>query len=146
MGSDSNKHVNKRHIYDELNKSIDSFTSCDDYSHSDDDNKKQRQNKKSKKNYKLKYKIKKHKNINDNEINIKFIESSLQVSNFLINNIINKDIGERLLPDTNLLNSLIMYPDLFQNEELQLKNQKEYCDKMIFNGLKKYKKESSSTR
>ena len=141
MGSDSNKHVNKRHIYDELNKSIDSFTSCDDYSHSDDDNKKQKQNKKSKKNYKLKYKIKKHKNINDNEMNIKFIESSLQVSNFLINNIINKDIGERLLPDTNLLNSLIMYPDFFQNEELQLKNQKEYCDKMIFNGLKKYKKE-----
>ncbi len=43
MGNNSNNRANKKHIYDELNKSIDSFTSCDDYSHSDDDNKRKKQ-------------------------------------------------------------------------------------------------------
>ena len=141
MGNNSNNRANKKHIYDELNKSIDSFTSCDDYSHSDDDNKRKKQKRKTKNNYKLKYKLKKHKNYNNNELNIKLIESSLQVSNFLINNIINKDIGERPLPDANLLNSLIMYPNLFCNEGLNLKEQKEFGDKMIYDGLNKYKKE-----
>ena len=139
MGSKPSK---QKHIYDELNKSIDSFTSCDDYSQSDDNNKIKRQKRKSKNRYKLKFKLKKHKKIiNNSDFNTRLIESSLLMSNFIINNIINKNIGERPLPDVNLLNSLLVYPDFFNNEGLELKNQKEYNDKMTFEGINNFIKE-----
>ena len=57
MGSKSSKSNKKRHIYDELNKTIDSFNSFDDYSRSDDEIK-NIINKTKKK-----HKIKKHKRI-----------------------------------------------------------------------------------
>ena len=37
MGSESSNSNKKKHIYDELNKTIDSFTSCDDFNHSEDE-------------------------------------------------------------------------------------------------------------
>ena len=96
MGNDENKKAKRRHIYDELNKSIDSFTSCDDY-YSDDNTKKKRSNFKSKNKYRTKYKIQKHKKFsNDEQLNNKLVESSLILSDFLINNIINKDFQDYL--------------------------------------------------
>ena len=141
MGNDENKKTKRRHIYDELNKSIDSFTSCDDYC-SDDNVKKKRSNLKSKNKERTKYKIQKHKKFsNDEQLNNKIIESSLLLSDFLINNIINKNEGSRPLPDTNLLNSMLLFPGLFSNEGFQIENQREYCDQLLLNGLNKYKKE-----
>ena len=141
MGNDENKKAKRRHIYDELNKSIDSFTSCDDY-YSDDNTKKKRSNFKSKNKYRTKYKIQKHKKFsNDEQLNNKLVESSLILSDFLINNIINKDEGQRPLPDTNLLNSMLIFPGLFNNEGFQIENQREYCDQLLLNGLNNYKKE-----
>ena len=141
MGNDENKKTKRSHIYDELNKTIDSFTSCDDY-YSDDNTKKKRSNFKSKNKYRTKYKIQKHKQFsNDEQLNNKLIESSLLLSDFLINNIINKDEGQRPLPDTNLVNSLLLFPGLFDNEGFQIENQREYCDQLLLNGLNKYKKE-----
>ena len=142
MGNNSDKHSRKKHIYEELNKSIDSFTSCDNYSNNDDDNKRRRTKRKKTNNFKSKYKLKKHKQIiNNKEVNQKLIESSLIISDFLINNIINKNIYQRPLPDTHILNSLLIFPDLFKNEALVIKNQKECCDQLIYNGLNNYKKE-----
>ena len=141
MGNDENKKAKRRHIYDELNKSIDSFTSCDDY-YSDDNTKKKRSNFKSKNKYRTKYKIQKHKKFsNDEQLNNKLVESSLILSDFLINNIINKDEGQRPLPDTHLLNSMLIFPGLFNNEGFQIENQREYCDQLLLNGLNNYKKE-----
>ena len=144
MGNKANKHKG-RHIYDELNKSIDEFTSCDDYSNNDDDNKRnnsKNKKRKSKDKNKLKYKIKKHnKIVYDNKINKKLIESSLLISDFLINNIINKEVGQRPMPDTNLTNSLLFFPDLFNNEGLDLENQKDYCDQLTYNGINHFIKQ-----
>ena len=141
MGNDENKKTKRRHIYDELNRSIDSFTSCDDY-YSDDNTKKKRSNLKSKNKYKTKYKSQKHKKFsNDEQLNNKLVESSLKLSNFLINNIINKNENQRPLPDTNLVNSMLLFPGLFNNEGFQIENQREYCDQILLNGLNNYKKE-----
>lgn len=141
MGNDENKKAKRRHIYDELNKSIDSFTSCDDY-YCDDNTKRKRSNLKSKNKYRTKYKIKNHKKFSkDEQLNNKLIESSLILSDFLINNIINKNEGQRPLPDTNLVNSMLLFPELFINEGFQIENQREYCDQLLFNGINNYKKE-----
>ena len=143
MGNKANKQDKRRHIYDELNKSIDDFTSCDDYSNTDEEFKKGKNKRnKSKDKSKSKYKIKKHKKITyENKINKTLIESSLLISDFLINNIINKDAGQRPLPDANLTQSLLFFPDLFNNEGLDLDNQKEYCDKLTYDGINNFIKE-----
>ena len=50
-------------------------------------------------------------------MNKELIESSLLISDFLINNIINKNTNKRKLPDTNMANSMILIFYLFDNEE-----------------------------
>ena len=134
MGSKSSKSNKKRHIYDELNKTIDSFNSFDDYSLSDDEIK-NIINKTKKK-----HKIKKHKRIRK-ELNNELIESSIIISDFLINNIINKNNNRRQLPDTNSVNSLLLINNVFGNDEERLKinEQMNFCEKIINNGINNYK-------
>ena len=134
MGSKSSKSNKKRHIYDELNKTIDSFNSFDDYSRSDDEIK-NIINKTKKK-----HKIKKHKRIRK-ELNNELIESSIIISDFLINNIINKNNNRRQLPDTNSVNSLLLINNFFGNDEERLKinEQMNFCEKIINNGINNYK-------
>ena len=134
MGSKSLKSNKKRHIYDELNKTIDSFNSFDDYSRSDDEIK-NIINKTKKK-----HKIKKHKRIRK-ELNNELIESSIIISDFLINNIINKNNNRRQLPDTNSVNSLLLINNFFGNDEERLKinEQMNFCEKIINNGINNYK-------
>ena len=142
MGGKVNKQERKKHIYNDLNKSIDSFTSCDDYANSGDNDRKMDKRRRNKNKHKTKYKLKSHKKINDGKnINSKLIESSLLVSDFLINNIINKKTGQRPLPDTNLVNSLLLFPDLCNYEELEFDNQIECCDQLIFKGVNYFRKE-----
>ena len=137
MGSKSSKSNKRRHIYDELNKTIDSFNSYDDYSRSDDEIK-------TIKNVtfktKKKYKIKTHKRIKK-ELNNELIESSLLISDFLINNIINKNINRRQIPDTNSVNSLLLINDFFGNdgEKLKINEQMNFCEQIINNGINNYK-------
>ena len=134
MGSKSSKSNKKRHIYDELNKTIDSFNSFDDYSRSDDEIKNIINKTKNK------HKIKKHKRIRK-ELNNELIESSIIISDFLINNIINKNNNRRQLPDTNSVNSLLLINNFFGNDEERLKinEQMNFCEKIINNGINNYK-------
>ena len=136
MGSKSTNSNKRRHIYDELNRTIDSFKSYDNYSQSDDEIKTKRNHRDK---IKKKYRLKKHKKINK-ELNKELIESSLLISDFLINNIINKNTNKRNLPDTNIVNSMILISDLFDNEEaLKMGKQIEYCEQIINNGINGYK-------
>ena len=137
MGTKSNNQLNQKHIFDELNKTINSFTSSDDCSFRNE-NRKQKIKTKNK----TVYKLKKHKKIiNNNEMNEKIIESSLLISNFLINNIIDKKNMQRPIPDTDFINSILLFQDLSINEGFYFKNQKEFYDKLIYNGLNDYLKE-----
>ena len=73
-------------------------------------------------------------------MNKELIESSLLISDFLINNIINKNTNKRKLPDTNMANSMILIFDLFDNEEaLKMGKQIEYFEQIINNGINDYK-------
>jgi hypothetical protein len=136
MGSKSTNSNKRRHIYDELNRTIDSFKSYDNYSQIDDEIKTKRYHINK---IKKKYRLKKHKKLNK-ELNKELIESSLLISDFLINNIINKNTNKRNLPDTNIVNSMILISDLFDNEEaLKMGKQIEYCEQIINNGINDYK-------
>ena len=136
MGSKSTNSNKRRHIYDELNRTIDSFKSYDNYSQIDDEIKTKRNHRDK---IKRKYRLKKHKKLNK-ELNKELIESSLLISDFLINNIINKNTNKRNLPDTNMVNSMILISDLLDNEEaLKMGKQIEYCEQIINNGINDYK-------
>ena len=136
MGSKSTNSNKRRHIYDELNRTIDSFKSYDNYSQIDDEIKTKRNHRDK---IKRKYRLKNHKKLNK-ELNKELIESSLLISDFLINNIINKNTNKRNLPDTNIVNSMILISDLFDNEEaLKTGKQIEYCEQIINNGINDYK-------
>ena len=140
MGNKSNNQLNKKYIFDKLNKTINSFTSSDNCSFDDDKKNKNSKRKQKSKNLKAKYKLKKHKNIiNNNEMNEKIIESSLSITDFLINNIIDKKYGKKPLPDADLINSVLIFPDLSVNEGFDFQNQKEFCDKLLYNGLNNFK-------
>ena len=85
------------------------------------------------------YRLKKYKKLNK-ELYKELIESSLLISDFLINNIINKNTNKRKLPDTNMANSMILIFDLFDNEEaLKMGKQIEYFEQIINNGINDYK-------
>ena len=144
MGSKSSKSNKRRHIYDELNKTIDSFNSYDDYSRSDDEIK---TIKKGSNKIKKKYKLKKHKRIRK-ELNNELIESSLLISDFLINNIINKNVNRRQLPDTNIVNSLLLVNNFFGNddEKVKINEQMNFCEQIINNGINNYKIEYKNSQ
>ena len=142
MGSESSNSNKKKHIYDELNKTIDSFTSCDDFNHSEDEIK-PRKNKLHKS--KRKFGLKKRKKITK-ELNKELIESSLLISDFLINNIINPNKNKRPLPDSNMLNSLLIIPDPENIEELKIENQIDFCEQILNNGINDYKNEYKKYR
>ena len=130
---------NKKSIYEELNKTIDSFNSNDENSQSDEETQSKTKIS-SKLKSKKKYNLKKHKNIHK-ELRNELIESSIIISDFLINNIINKNTNIRNLPDTNIVNSLLLIPD---EEGLKLDKQMDYCEKIVNKGINDYKREYKS--
>ena len=140
MGNNSPKSNKRKHIYEELNKTIDSFNSNDNYPLTDDEiwSKKKTPSK-----LKLKkgYKIKKRKKI-ETELNNELIESSILISDFITNNLINKKTNRRALPDTNMVNSLLVMDDLFWMEDgIKMNKQMDYCEQIINNGINDCKKE-----
>ena len=140
MGNNSPKLNKRKHIYEELNKTIDSFNSNDNYPLTDDEiwSKKKTPSK-----LKLKkgYKIKKRKKI-ETELNNELIESSILISDFITNNLINKKTNRRALPDTNMVNSLLVMDDLFWMEDgIKMNKQMDYCEQIINNGINDCKKE-----
>ena len=140
MGNKPNNQLNKKYIFDKLNKTINSFTSSDNCSFDEDKKNKNPKRKQKSKNPKAKYKLKRHKNIiNNNEMKEKIIESSLSITDFLINNIIDKKYGQKPLPEADLINSILIFPDLSANEGFDFQNQKEFYDKMLYNGLNNFK-------
>ena len=140
MGNDSSKSNKRKHIYDELNRTIDSFNSNGDYPLSDNEIILKKKNT-SKFQTKNGYKIKKHKKI-ETELNNEIIESSILISDFLTNNLINKKTNRRALPDTNIVNSLLLIPDIFGIEEgMKMNKQMDYCEQIINNGINDCKKD-----
>ena len=135
MGCDQTKKVpKKKHIYDEYNRSVDSFTSCDDIS--DNENIK---NRRIKNKTKSSFRLKNRKKFNVNkDIDNKVIQGSLNIANFLINNIIEKDENERKLPDCNILYSLNIFTEFREKKGFELNNQFNDCDKLNKIAFKRY--------
>ena len=115
MGNNSPKSIKRKHIYNELNKKIDSFNSKNEYPLNFNEIGKKKQD-----TLKLKYKIKKRKKI-ETDLKKELIESSIIISDFLNNNLISKETNRRALPDTNVVNSLLLIPDLFEKEKKGIK-------------------------
>ena len=141
MGNNSPKSNKRKHIYDELNKKIDSFNSKDEYPLNENEiwsKKKDSSILKSKR----KYEIKKRKKI-ETDLEKELIESSILISDFLSNNLISKQTNRRALPDTNVVNSLLLIPDIFGKEKKGIKfiNQINYCEQIISKGINDFKKE-----
>ena len=135
MGCDqTKKRSKKRHIYDELNKSIDSFTSCDDIS--DNENIINRLNNKKTKTI---FTLKNRKKFNaTKDINNKVIQGSLNIADLLINNIIEKNDNERKLPDCNLLYSLCVFTEFREKNGFELDSQFNNCNRMSKVAFKRY--------
>jgi len=141
MGNNSPKSNKRKHIYKELNKKIDSFNSNDNYPLTDDEIWSKKKTTLSKSNFKTKFKIKKRKKI-DTDLNNELIESSILIADFISNNLINKKTNRRALPDTNIMNSLLVMDDLFwMEDEIKLNKQMDYCEQIINNGINDCKKE-----
>lgn len=141
MGNNSPKSNKRKHIYDELNKKIDSFNSNDEYPLNENEiwsKKKDSSILKSKR----KYEIKKRKKI-ETDLKKELIESSIIISDFLNNNLISKETNRRALPDTNVVNSLLLIPDIFEKEKKGIKFSKQidYCEQIISKGINDFKKE-----
>ena len=140
MGNNSPKSNKRKHIYDELNKKIDSFNSKDEYPLNENEiwsKKKDSSILKSKR----KYEIKKRKKI-ETDLEKELIESSILNSDFLSNNLISKQTNRRALPDTNAINSLLLLPDLFGNEKegIKFNKQIDYCEQIMSKGINDFKK------
>ena len=137
MGNNSPKSIKRKHIYNELNKKIDSFNSKNEYPLNFNEIGKKKQD-----TLKLKYKIKKRKKI-ETDLKKELIESSIIISDFLNNNLISKETNRRALPDTNVVNSLLLIPDIFEKEKKGIKFSKQidYCEQIISKGINDFKKE-----
>lgn len=123
MGNDSLNANKRKHIYKELNRTIDSFQSNGDNSDSDEEKK-----------VKKKKAIKTNNNFNrikpeklNKELKKELIESSIIISDFLLNNIINKNTNRKSLPDANIVNSLL----LIEEKGWKMDKQMDYCEQLL---------------